>query len=210
MEENKKPIKVKLHTFIIIIAIAVIIMLAIFIYIQKSNSDKTIKQLQSEAAQLQDTSNELQGKLNDIARITNSNKNDNTNTTNTTSSKETNNTSSSNTSTNKSETVNNVVGTWKVQKVYDKGVEESDWRVIFGSAGTGAGLILKSDKTFKDEVGITISSEENSTEGTYEVNGNNVILKFSNGATKTLTYDSKSETLDFPNYMADCRLILKK
>ena len=70
MEEKQKPIKMKLHTFIIIIAVVVIAMMAIFMCIQKRNSDEKIQQLQSEAAQLQATINELQGKLNNIRTIT--------------------------------------------------------------------------------------------------------------------------------------------
>ena len=70
MEEKQKPIKMKLHTFIIIIAVVVIAMMAIFMCIQKRNSDEKIQQLQSEAAQLQETINELQGKLNNIRTIT--------------------------------------------------------------------------------------------------------------------------------------------
>ena len=71
MEENQKPIKVKLHTFVIIIAIAVIIMMAIFIKVQKVNSNKKIQELQTESAQLQEKITELQGKLNSISNITN-------------------------------------------------------------------------------------------------------------------------------------------
>ena len=70
MEEKQKPIKMKLHTFIIIIAVVVIAMMAIFMCIQKRNSEEKIQQLQSEAAQLQATINELQGKLNSIKTIT--------------------------------------------------------------------------------------------------------------------------------------------
>lgn len=70
MEENQKPIKMKLHTFVIIIAFAVIIMMAIFMYIQKRNSEEKINKLQNEAAQLQATINDLQGKLNNIRTIT--------------------------------------------------------------------------------------------------------------------------------------------
>lgn len=70
MEEKQKPIKMKLHTFIIIIAVVVIAMMAIFMCIQKRNSEEKIQQLQTEAAQLQATINELQGKLNSIKTIT--------------------------------------------------------------------------------------------------------------------------------------------
>ena len=70
MEEKQKPIKIKLHTFVIIISIAVIILMAIFMYIQKMNSEKKIQQLQNEAANLQATINDLQGKLNSIKTIT--------------------------------------------------------------------------------------------------------------------------------------------
>lgn len=70
MEEKQKPIKMKLHTFIIIIAVVVIAMMSIFMYIQKRNSEEKIQQLQTEAAQLQATINELQGKLNNIRTIT--------------------------------------------------------------------------------------------------------------------------------------------
>lgn len=70
MEEKQKPIKMKLHTFVIIIAVVVIALMAIFMYIQKRNSEEKIKELQAEAAQLQSTVNELQGKLNNIRTIT--------------------------------------------------------------------------------------------------------------------------------------------
>ena len=70
MEEKQKPLKMKLSTFITILSVAVIIMLSIFMFIQKRNSENKIKDLQSEAAQLQATINELQGKLNNIRTIT--------------------------------------------------------------------------------------------------------------------------------------------
>ena len=70
MEEKQKPLKIKLHSFVIIIAFVVIIMMSIFIYIQKVNSEKKIKQLQDEAATLQSTITELQDKLDTISRIT--------------------------------------------------------------------------------------------------------------------------------------------
>ena len=70
MEEKQKPIKMKLHTFIIVIAVVVIAMMAIFMCIQKRNSEEKIQRLQTEAAQLQATINELQGKLNNIITIT--------------------------------------------------------------------------------------------------------------------------------------------
>lgn len=70
MEEKQKPIKMKLHTFIIVIAVVVIVMMAIFMCIQKRNSEEKIQQLQTEVAQLQATINELQGKLNNIRTIT--------------------------------------------------------------------------------------------------------------------------------------------
>ena len=110
---------------------------------------------------------------------------------------------------NKNEDKNTIAGTWRFSKVYAEGVQEDDWRYVFGSAGLGDGLILKKDKTFVDEVGNAMSSED-TIEGTYEIDGNNVILTFANGVVKTLKYDSKTETLDFPNYLQGCELILKK
>ena len=70
MEEKQKPLKMKLSTFITILSVAVIIMLSIFMFIQKRNSENKIKDLQSEAAQLQATINELQEKINSIKTIT--------------------------------------------------------------------------------------------------------------------------------------------
>lgn len=70
MEEKQKPLKMKLSTFITILSVAVIIMLSIFMFIQKRNSENKIKDLQSEAAHLQATINELQEKINSIKTIT--------------------------------------------------------------------------------------------------------------------------------------------
>ena len=106
--------------------------------------------------------------------------------------------------------ISNFVGTWKVSKIIDSnGNEESDYMSLFGSGGFGRGLILNQDKTFIDEVGVTISSED-TTNGNFEVNGSNITLKFSNGVVKTLKYNSQTKLLEFPNYLGDHTLILKK
>ena len=70
MEEKQKPIKMKLHTFVIIIAVVVIALMAIFMYIQKRNSEEKIKELQAEAEQLQSTVNKLQEDYNETSKIT--------------------------------------------------------------------------------------------------------------------------------------------
>ncbi|MBR3230214.1 MAG: lipocalin family protein [Bacilli bacterium] len=106
--------------------------------------------------------------------------------------------------------ITNFVGTWKVSKIIDSnGNEEFDYMSLFGSGGFADGLIFKEDKTFSDEIGKTISSED-TTNGNFEVNGSNITLKFSNGALRTLKYNSQTELLEFPNYIGDHTLILKK
>ena len=116
MEEKQKPIKMKLHTFIIIIALVVIVMMAIFMYIQKRNSEDKIQQLQTEAAQLQETINELQGKLNSIRTITIEDKEVNA--------------SSENKKSNKTETTNNQKNT--ETKTIDLSEYKGVWQIFEG------------------------------------------------------------------------------
>ena len=175
---------------------------------QKINSDREISGLKKDSEELKATVTDLKGRLGSISDIVGDQENDekisDNNKNNSTDNKV-----PAKANTDKNEDKNTIAGTWRFSKVYAEGVQEDDWRYVFGSAGLGDGLILKKDKTFVDEVGNAMSSED-TIEGTYEIDGNNVILTFANGVVKTLKYDSKTETLDFPNYLQGCELILKK
>ena len=215
MEEEKKK-KISLPTFLFVLALLVIIVLALLIYMQKVNAEKEVVALKNDADQLKAKVTELQSKLDNTLNIANSQdstEKNNTNEKEMDTSNKTNNELNAKTEETKEvksdENINKIVGSWKLFKIFDKGVEEYDYKVIFGSAGLGRGLILKEDKTFIDEVGNAMSSQD-TIKGTYEVNGNDIILTFSNGVIKKLKYDAQSETIDFQEYLTDCRLILKK
>ncbi len=68
MEEEKKT-KMNMSTFLLIVAMFVIICMAIFMYVQKINSDREIEILKNNGAELQEKVTELQGKMNNISNI---------------------------------------------------------------------------------------------------------------------------------------------
>lgn len=70
--EEKKSIKISLSTFFLILALIVIIAMAYYIYIEKTNTDKEISTLETNAITMQNTINNLQQKVDN-----NSNTNDN-------------------------------------------------------------------------------------------------------------------------------------
>lgn len=104
--------------------------------------------------------------------------------------------SSSNTSSN----VVDISGSW----IFEKGLlngQEVDSRDIFGSSienGIGS-LTLNQDGSFSDLIGTVTSSEfDNQTSGTYTVNGSTINLVYSNNQTKTLTYNSSENCIEYP------------
>ena len=64
---EKAPIKISLSTFFLVIAILVIIVMGVYLYIQKTNSDKTIAELENSNASLETTIDNLQNKIDTIA-----------------------------------------------------------------------------------------------------------------------------------------------
>lgn len=78
MMSEKAPIKISLSTFFLVIAILVIIVMGMFLYIEKSNSDKTISELENSNADMEATIDNLQNKIDTIANtIDSDNKTDN-------------------------------------------------------------------------------------------------------------------------------------
>lgn len=72
--EEKKSIKVSLSTVFLILAIIAIIVMACYIYLDKTNSNKEIAELEANAVNMQNTINDLQGKINSISNTINSDK----------------------------------------------------------------------------------------------------------------------------------------
>ena len=77
--EDKKEIKVSLSTVLLIIAIILIGVMGVFMYMQKTESDRQIAELENNASKLQETINDLQGKIDTISNTINSNKDVNNN-----------------------------------------------------------------------------------------------------------------------------------
>lgn len=71
--EEKKQLKMSLSTFLLIIAIIVIIVMACYIYIDKTNSNKEIANLETNATNMQNTIDNLQDKIDSISNTINSN-----------------------------------------------------------------------------------------------------------------------------------------
>lgn len=77
---EKAPMKISLSTFFLVIAILIIIVMGIYLYIEKTNSIKTITELENNNADMETTINNLQSK---IDSITNTISSDTSNTTTT-------------------------------------------------------------------------------------------------------------------------------
>ena len=73
MMSEKAPIKISLSTFFLVIAILVIIFMAMYLYIEKTNSNKTIAELENSNADMENTIDNLQNKIDSIADTINSN-----------------------------------------------------------------------------------------------------------------------------------------
>lgn len=71
--ENKRG---NVSTVFLVIAIILIVVMCVFIYMQKTEADRQIAELENNASKLQDTINDLQGKIDGISNIIN---NDNSN-----------------------------------------------------------------------------------------------------------------------------------
>ena len=69
--ENKKG---NVSTVFLVIAIILIVVMGAFMYMQKTESDKQIAELENNASKLQETINDLQGKIDTISNTINSNK----------------------------------------------------------------------------------------------------------------------------------------
>ena len=69
--ENKKG---NVSTVFLVIAILLIVAMGAFMYMQKTESDKQIAELENNASKLQETINDLQGKIDTISNTINSNK----------------------------------------------------------------------------------------------------------------------------------------
>ena len=69
---EKAPIKISLSTFFLVIALLVIIVMGIYLYIEKTNSDKTITELENSNADMENTIDNLQNKIDSIANTINS------------------------------------------------------------------------------------------------------------------------------------------
>ena len=68
---EKAPIKISLSTFFLVIALLVIIVMGIYLYIEKTNSDKTITELENSNADMEATIDNLQSKIDSIANTIN-------------------------------------------------------------------------------------------------------------------------------------------
>lgn len=69
--ENKKG---SLSTVFLVIAINLIIVMGIFMYMQKTEAGRQIAELENNASKMQETINDLQGKIDTISNTINSNK----------------------------------------------------------------------------------------------------------------------------------------
>ena len=80
MEENKSK-KVNLSTIFLILALIVIIVMAVYIYMEKSKTNEEISTLETNATGMQNTIDELQGKIDSISNTIGINAEDTINTT---------------------------------------------------------------------------------------------------------------------------------
>ena len=71
MEEKKKG---SLSTVFLVIAIILIVVMGALLYMQKTEADKQIIELENNASKLQETIKDLQGKIDTISNIINTNK----------------------------------------------------------------------------------------------------------------------------------------
>ena len=72
--EEKKQIKVSLGTVFLVIAIILIVVMGALLYMQKTDTDRQIAELENNASKLQETINDLQGKIDNISNTINDNK----------------------------------------------------------------------------------------------------------------------------------------
>ena len=75
--ENKKG---SLSTVFLVIAIILIGVMGVFMYMQKTEADRQIAELENNASKMQETINDLQGKIDGVSNIVNDNSNSNTQT----------------------------------------------------------------------------------------------------------------------------------
>lgn len=71
--EEKKSIKISLSTVFLILAVLIIIFMAYYIYVEKTNANKEIATLETNAVEMQKTINNLQEKIDTISNTINSN-----------------------------------------------------------------------------------------------------------------------------------------
>lgn len=67
--EEKKSIKISLSTLLLFLAIIIIIILAVYIYIEKTKYNEQINSLKEDTTSMQNTINNLQGKMNKVSNI---------------------------------------------------------------------------------------------------------------------------------------------
>lgn len=87
--ENKKNIGISLSTAFLIFALIIIVVMVCYIYIQRTNLDEEIATLENNAINMENTINNLQGKIDNMSNTTESEEETN-NTTNTTAEEENN------------------------------------------------------------------------------------------------------------------------
>lgn len=69
--------KCSLSILFLVIAIILIVVMGALLYIQKTETDRQIAELESNASKLQETINDLQGKIDGVSNIVNDNSNSN-------------------------------------------------------------------------------------------------------------------------------------
>lgn len=77
--EDKKSVKISLSTFFLFIAIIVIIVMAVYIYIDKTNSNKKMANLETNAVNMQTTIDKLQNEIDSMSNTKSNNTEDNSN-----------------------------------------------------------------------------------------------------------------------------------
>lgn len=77
MMSEKAPIKISLSTFFLVITILVIVVMGVYLYIEKTNSDKTITELEKSNADMETTIDSLQNKIDSTSNIANNSNSNN-------------------------------------------------------------------------------------------------------------------------------------
>ena len=191
--EGKKPITISMSGLFLIITILVIAVMGVYIYMQDQNAKLEVAKLEEDKASLQNTVNELQGKVDEVAAAVK----EPTKNSSTTNTKNNNSSISDNKSSSKENVIaNKLIGTWKADSAIDSQGNEVGLSDIWGT-----GISSSNSMKFKDNgileysIGITMSDAD----GKYTIEGNTINIGIPNDMNQLnwskLTYDTENNVL---------------